>query len=75
MITIKFFDSRPPLTIHEGTKEMSYTAKDKREALDRELSYRRRVFPRLVSNGKMAQYTADQQIAIFEAIRDDYANQ
>ena len=47
-----------------------YTAKDKREALDRELTYRRRVFPRLVSTGKMHRQTTDLQIAVFEAIRD-----
>jgi hypothetical protein len=52
-----------------------FSLRDKREALDRELSYRRRVFPRLVANGKMYQHTADQQIAIFEAIREDYAKQ
>jgi len=52
-----------------------YTAKDKREAVDRELSYRKRVFPRLIANGKMSNYQAATQIAIFEAIRDDYAKQ
>ena len=50
-----------------------FTNKDKREAVDRELSYRRRVFPRLIATGKMYKQTADQQIAIFEAIREDYA--
>jgi hypothetical protein len=52
---------------------MTFTAQQKREAVDRELTYRRRVFARLVDAGKMKQSLMDQQIAIFEAIRDDYA--
>ena len=53
---------------------MSFTAQQKREAVDRELSYRRRVFARMVENGKMTRRTMDEQIAIFEAIREDYSN-
>lgn len=52
---------------------MTYTVEQKREAIEREIKYRRRVFPRLVENKKMTQELANQQIAIFEAIRDDYA--
>jgi hypothetical protein len=50
----------------------TYTAQQKRESIEREIKYRRRVFPRLIENGKMTRALADQQIAIFEAIRDDY---
>jgi hypothetical protein len=51
---------------------MSYTAEQKRDAIERELSMRRRVYPRLIEKGSMTRHTADAQIAIFEAIRDDY---
>lgn len=49
-----------------------FTAAQKREAIDRELVYRRRVFARMVAGQKMTQRAMDAQIAIFEAIRDDY---
>jgi hypothetical protein len=55
------------------TAALIYTAEQKRKALERELTYRRRVFPRLIDSGKMTRQTADDQIAIFEAIREDYA--
>lgn len=51
-----------------------FTAQEKREAVEREIKFRQRVFPRLIENGKMTRQLADQQIAIFKAIRDDYAN-
>lgn len=54
---------------------MTPTAKDKLDAIERELNYRRRVYPRMVGAGKMTQTLADKQIALFEAIRDDYAKQ
>lgn len=54
---------------------MSYTAEQKHKAIERELHYRRRVFPRLVSQGKMTQGAAAEQIALFEAISADYAAQ
>lgn len=53
----------------------TFTAEQKRKAVERELSYRRHVYPRRVSEGRMKQSAADEQIAIFEAIRDDYAAQ
>jgi hypothetical protein len=52
---------------------MIFTAEQKRQAVDRELTYRRRVFARMVEAGKMAKKAMNEQIAIFEAIRDDYA--
>ena len=51
---------------------MAYTADQKLKAVEREIAYRRRVFPRLIENGKMSRETAAVQIAIFEAIRADY---
>lgn len=50
-----------------------HTAADKKKAIERELNYRRRVYPRWIADGRMTQKLADQQIEIFEAIRDDYA--
>ncbi len=52
---------------------MTWTTQDKLAAIERELSYRRKVFARRVENGSMTRELADRQIAIFEAIRDDYA--
>jgi hypothetical protein len=52
---------------------MIFTAEQKRKAVDRELSYRRRVYARRVADGKMSPQLAAEQIAIFEAIEDDYA--
>lgn len=53
---------------------MMFTAEQKRKAVERELSFRRRVYPRWVESNKMTQRQADEQIAIFEAIRIDYGN-
>lgn len=50
-----------------------FTAEQKRKAVERELAFRRRVYPRFVEQEKMTQKLADEQIAIFEAIRMDYS--
>jgi hypothetical protein len=52
-----------------------FTAKQKLEALQRELGYRRRVYERRVEAGQMTRKEADYQLDIFEAIRDDYEKQ
>lgn len=49
-----------------------FTLEAKAEAIERELSFRRRVFERRVAEGKMTQKKADYEIAIFEAILADY---
>lgn len=49
-----------------------FTMTDKKNAIERELKYRRRVYPRLIANGKMTDGLASTQIAIFEAILADY---
>lgn len=49
-----------------------FTPADKLKAVERELGYRRRVFPRRVEQQKMKQTDADREIAIFEAIAADY---
>jgi hypothetical protein len=51
-----------------------FTAEQKRKAVERELSFRRRVYPRFIEQQKMTQQLADEQIAIFEAIRSDYTD-
>jgi hypothetical protein len=48
------------------------TATEKLEAIRRELTFRRRVYPRQVKQEKMTQQLADRQIALFEAIEADY---
>lgn len=53
---------------------MSYTTEQKREAVQREIAYRRRVYPRLIDGGKMTREFADKQIAIFEEIERDYTD-
>ena len=50
-----------------------FTAEQKRKAVERELSFRRRVYPRFIEQRKMTRELADEQIAIFEAIRMDYS--
>ena len=40
--------------------------------LDREIGYRRHVFPKLIAQGRMKQDDADRRIAIMEEIADDY---
>lgn len=51
---------------------MPFTATDKLEAVNRELGFRRRVYPRFIEEGKMSKGHADRQIAIFEEIAADY---
>lgn len=50
-----------------------FTAADKKKAVERELTFRRRVYPRWIEQNRMTKRQADQQIEIFEAIREDYA--
>lgn len=52
---------------------MTFTAAEKRAAAERELKFRRRVYPRWIAAGKMTQKEADRQIALMEAIAADYA--
>ena len=52
---------------------MTFTRKQKEAAAWRESKMRRRVYPRLVADGRMTQQSADRQIAIMEAIAADYA--
>ena len=47
-------------------------AVEKLKAIEREIAMRRMVYPRRVSENKMTQRQADYQLAVMEAIRDDY---
>jgi hypothetical protein len=49
-----------------------FDAKIKLAAVERELRYRRRVYPRQIADGRMTDGLANSQIAVFEAIADDY---
>jgi hypothetical protein len=45
---------------------------EKRQAIERELNYRRRVYPRQIMTHRMSRQFADKQISIFEEILQDY---
>ncbi|MBR0753475.1 hypothetical protein JQ604_14905 [Bradyrhizobium jicamae] len=51
---------------------MSVTAAQKLQCIERELSYRRRVYARLVARGKMSELERIEEMRLMEAIRDDY---
>lgn len=48
------------------------THDQKRACIERELKMRRRVYPRWVSDNRMTQAKADEEIAVMEAILADY---
>lgn len=50
----------------------TFSAQQKLDAINRELGFRRTVYSRRVAEQRMSQKQMDEQIAIFEAIRDDY---
>lgn len=49
-----------------------FSARDLCREAERELGYRRRVYGRLIENGKMTRSHADSKIAMMEQIRADY---
>lgn len=49
-----------------------FTNTEKLAGIERELRYRRRVYKNRVAAEKMTQALADEQIALFEAIAEDY---
>lgn len=50
----------------------TFTESDKLDAITRELGFRRRVYARQVEAGRMTAAKAEREIALMEAIRDDY---
>jgi len=53
----------------------TFTAAEKRREMERELGYRRHVYAKMVTGGKMTQVEGDRRIAIVEAIIEDYRAQ
>jgi hypothetical protein len=51
---------------------MIFTGTEKLEAMRRELKWRKRVFPNRIETGRMTWNEAHYQIAIIEAIIEDY---
>jgi hypothetical protein len=51
------------------------TLKHKIGTLRREVAMRKRVYPRIVATKLMHQATADREIAVMQAILDDYEKQ
>lgn len=49
-----------------------FTAKQKLACVARELAMRRRAYPRFVENGRMDASEAQREIAVMEAIVQDY---
>jgi len=54
---------------------MSFTREQKLACLTRELSMRKRTYPRWVGWGHMKQEEADHEIAVMETILKDYEQQ
>ncbi len=54
------------------TMTIIFTAADKLACLERELRYRESVYPRRIANGTMTEKLAKRQIALIEAIIEDY---
>ena len=55
-----------------GRHPMTFTAKELAASVAREITYRKRVYARLIEAGKMTREKADREIAMFEQIRADY---
>lgn len=53
------------------TDKITYAEKE--ACARRELAFRRRVYPRLINQGKLTQAEADRQIDIMASIAADYA--
>lgn len=51
---------------------MTFTARQKMQAAQREVGYRRFVYPKRVADGKMSQSECDRGIAIMDEIAADY---
>lgn len=53
---------------------MIFTDAEKRACAYRELEMRRRLYPRWVADGRMTEAEADREIALMQAIAEDYAD-
>jgi hypothetical protein len=52
-------------------RDRSISATEKLRCIERELVYRRRVYPRLVEKGRMSRDAAANEIEIMEAVAND----
>ncbi|HWE19653.1 MAG TPA: hypothetical protein VG758_21130 [Hyphomicrobiaceae bacterium] len=55
--------------------DQSYTTADLVKCAEREVAYRRRVYPRLVADERMPRERADREIAMMEAIAEKLKDQ
>lgn len=51
---------------------MTYTAERIIKSIEREIGFRKRLYPRKVSDGSMTSAEMNEEIAIFEQIAADY---
>ena len=51
---------------------MQFTDRDKLKAVEREIALRKSAYPRFVEKGKLKQEVADREVAVMEAIAQDY---
>ena len=51
---------------------MNVSRDRKLQCIDRELGFRKRLYPRFVEQRKITQDFADEEIAVLESIREDY---
>lgn len=51
---------------------MRFTDEEKRIAAEREVGWRKRVYPNRIETGRLSQQEADYQIQIMQEIADDY---
>lgn len=51
---------------------MAFSAREKMRAAQREAGFRRRVYTRLVEQGRMNQKKADEEIALMDEIAAEY---
>lgn len=49
------------------------TTADKIKSLRREIAMRKNVYPKWIESGRMTKEAADREIAVMQAIHDDYA--
>lgn len=49
-----------------------FTATEKRKEIEKEIGYRKRVFPRMIDDGRMLASEAERRLALMAAIRQDY---
>lgn len=54
---------------------MTFSVERKLKCLDREIGMRKALYPSFVRRGKLSLESAEEEIAVLQNIRDDYAAQ